>query len=106
MFDDNADDLFDAAPAAAFFDTDPRSIDDRPSRFEVAAARHRRDVLKARAARRHRPEAGWRSHLAVDILSGAMPDWSEDNLSSRFGRIAAAERRAALGLPPEEGDLG
>jgi len=96
MFDDNADDLFDAAPAAAFFDTDPRSIDDRPSRFEVAAARHRRDVLKARAARRHRPEAGWRSHLAVDILSGVMPDWAEDNLAEGF-RMARAEdtRKAA-----------
>jgi hypothetical protein len=95
MFDDNADDLFDAAPAAAFFDTDPRSIDDRPSRFEVAAARHRRDVLKARAARRHRPEAGWRSHLAVDILSGVMPDWAEDNLAEGFRMARAVDTRKA-----------
>jgi hypothetical protein len=106
MFDDNADDLFDAAPAAAFFDTDPRSIDDRPSRSEGVFLRRRKQILMARAARASRSEASWRCHLAVDILSGAMPDWAEDNLAARFGRIAVAERREALGLPPEEGDLG
>ena len=95
FFDDDNDGIFDAAPLAAFFDTDPRTLDDRPSVYEVGERRRRRQVLKARAARANQPEAGWRCILAAEILSGVMPDWAEDNLAEGFRMARAVDTRKA-----------
>ena len=88
-------DIFDDAPMGELFDTDPRRLGISYA-SERAEARKERQLLRALAARSADINAGWRCHLAHNVVEGMLPSDSEDRLvvSMRIPRPIDTRRKA------------
>lgn len=80
------------------FDLTP---EERRERSELIREHNReRTALRTAAAR-----SGWKGLLAWEVEEGILPQESVDRIEREFWVYAAAERRAARGLPPETDDV-
>ena len=80
------------------FDLSPEERRERSER--VRAHNRERTALRTAAAR-----AGWQGLLAWEVQEGILPADAIDRIKREFWEYAAAERRAARGLPPETDEV-